>query len=212
MERLDEKRWHEALEPANQNEASFDLARLVRQYPLLAFGSAVGVGFGLGSMGGGSGQMQMSKPDMMERLTAKMSNSPRMGTADFAKRYVGAGATPQDQRQLMNRDMLEGKSKSTAQSFMARIVPNEAQEELRTIGNATINAARQWLRDTMRQYVPSASEHVDELDRRSPLVSHRGGMQNPSVTESGGAQSQSAIGNNTSSVSGERPIGSNFSI
>jgi hypothetical protein len=209
MERLDEERWHEALEPANKNESPIDVAHLVRQYPLLAFGTAVGVGFGLGSMGGGSGQMQMSKPGMMERLTTKMSNSPRMGTADFANRYTGAGAPPQDQRQSMHRDMSEGKSKGSVQGFMAGMVPNEAQEEFRTIGNATINAARQWLRDAMRQYVPSAREHVDELDRRSPLVGRSSGMQRQSE---GGAQSQPATGSSTSSVSSERPIGSNFSI
>jgi hypothetical protein len=184
-------------EQAGHN-APFDVVQLVQRSPLLAFGAAVGVGYGLGMAGGQ--RSSMKKPGTLKQMMEQSSGTPRLGTADFANRYRDiSGLSAQSQHFAQRSQGSQGGS--DRQGWLRSLVPDEAQQELQTIGNAAIDATRQWMRDTLRQYVPAAREHVDNLERRAPLTG-RGGP----------APSQPIPPTGTATTATEPTTGSNFSI
>lgn len=157
-----------------------DIKHLVAEHPLLAFGTAVGLGYTFGTMD--SQKLKRNTTGVIDKISEKISPSEHTSITEYSPHYSDAPwgqseerakpaqrDTPSSQPSYVAKDMYKAQASAGQPSLVERFIPSEIREELSILSQASIEVARQWLRDTMRETFPASREQIDELDRRAPV-------------------------------------------
>lgn len=163
-----EEKANETTEKVKQ---AFDIKQQVQERPWAALGVAVAAGYVLGSMGGGD-------EDYYDRRY-----SPR-----YEQRWQGQPMTTTDYSQHAGRD--SGPSTTDKVAEKGKDFLSQFDDEIDMLKMAAMGALSTFLRDAVRQYVPSMSSHIDELMRQRGLTPGSSSSSSSGATYSGSSSSR----------------------
>ena len=138
---------------------AFDLKHQVAERPWMMLGAAVATGYALGSLGGGEPEQRWHGQPMM--------------TSDYTRQ--GQPMMTNDYTQHVSHNANEQHEPSRVDSLLAQF-----DDELDMLKSAAVATLIDFVRSTIREYVPAISQHLDQAARdrgRTPTTSPGASMR-----------------------------------
>jgi len=162
---------------------AFDLKHQIAERPWMMLGAAVATGYVLGSLGGESGQSWQSQP------ASATGGYTQYGSTSDTNGYTQYGSTSSSPSYSSSQSSSSSKTDSLLSQF---------DDEISMLKVAGVNMLTNFLRDTIKEYVPALGQQIDKQLGQTGQSRSSG-----TVSTAPGASSYSDYEQNTSSINTE---------